>query len=73
MNKTQLIELLNELAEEDMAEGSEIYDHPCSVAIRALNKCFDDIKLLREISNGFHEGKSKRAKILLVTNYNPEW
>ena len=38
MNRSELIELLTELALKDLSDGSDIYDHPCSVAIRAINQ-----------------------------------
>lgn len=43
MNKKELIELLEELAQKDLIEGKDIFDHPCTVAVRAINKAFDDI------------------------------
>lgn len=73
MNKKELIELLDAVAEDDLADGANIYHHPCSVAVRAITKCFDDIKFLREIPNGLNHGKSKRAKMLLGLNYDPQW
>ena len=73
MNKTELISLLSGIAEKDTMEGHDIHDHPCSVAIRALNGCFDDIKLLQQVANKQIHGKSKKCQMLLGLNYNPEW
>ena len=70
MNKEELIDLLAEIARKDLPEGQDIYDHPCSVAIRALSNCFDDIKLLRQIANKQIHGKSKKAQMLLGLNYS---
>lgn len=38
MKKNELCELLSEIAENDLAEGTDIYDHPCIVAIRAIDR-----------------------------------
>ena len=46
MENNELIELLNELAEKDLAEGADLFDHPCSVAIRELTRLTGD-KLMR--------------------------
>jgi hypothetical protein len=73
MNKAELIDLLDKIAEKDLEAGSDIQDHPCVVAIRALEKCLDDIKYLQQIGNKTTHGKSKRAKMLLGLNYNPVW
>ena len=43
MDITELKELLNELAVNDLADGTDIYDHPCSVAIRALDVYHDGL------------------------------
>jgi len=38
MKDSELIEILGEVAEIDLADGSDIYDHPCSCAIRRINE-----------------------------------
>lgn len=58
MNREELTSLLSDLAENDLVQGADIYDHPCTVAIRAIDKCFDDIKSLRPSAR---------------MNYSPEW
>ena len=73
MNKDELISLLSEIAKEDTVESADEYDHPCSVAVRALDKCFDDITFLKRVANNVAHIKSKRAQMLLKLNYNPEW
>lgn len=73
MNKTELTDLLLMIAQEDITEGVDIYDHPCLVAIRALDKCFEDIAFLKRIANNVSNIKSKRAQMLLKLRYNPEW
>jgi hypothetical protein len=70
MKKAELISLLAGIAEGDLVEGEDIYDHPCTVAIRALNNCFDDIKLLQQIANKQIHGKSKKCQTLLGLNYS---
>ena len=43
MNEEQadiMIELLEKLAEKDLVKGHDIFDHPCSVAIRAIDDAF---------------------------------
>lgn len=73
MNKAELTELLLEIAEKDTTGGHNIQDHPCSVAVRALDACFEDIRFLQRIANEKVHGKSKRAKMLLGLNYEPGW
>ena len=73
MNREELTFLLSEIAEADLAEGSDMHDHPCHIAIRALDKCFEDIEYLQQIANKTVHGKSKRAQFLLKLNYNPSW
>lgn len=67
MNKNELIELLSELASLDLVEGENIEDHPASVAIRAINQCFEDIKEREKVIEGLSGG--------LIPNvpYHPEW
>lgn len=45
MSKSELIELLDDLAKRDLALGADLFDHPCSVAIRALNQIDGDEEL----------------------------
>jgi len=37
----ELKQMLIKIANADMAEGASIYDHPCSVAIRKIEKLTD--------------------------------
>lgn len=73
MNKNELKEILNELAEKDLQDGADIHDHPCQVAIRAIDQCFDDINSLKSIINTGYGEKSKRMQSILKITYNPEW
>ena len=36
----ELRELLKDLSEQDLAEGSNINDHPCSVAIKVIDDAY---------------------------------
>jgi len=38
LNKSELTEILTELASKDLAEGADINDHPCMVAVRVINE-----------------------------------
>ena len=38
MKREELISILEELAEKDLSNGADIYDHPCSVAIREIKE-----------------------------------
>lgn len=40
MKIAELEEILREMAVNDLAEGSDIDDHPCMVAIRAVEEAF---------------------------------
>ena len=65
MNKEELIDLLGEIAEKDLSDGSELSDHPCSLAIRTINKCISDISHLKKIIKGTANKRSKRSMELL--------
>jgi len=73
MNRPELIELLQELVESDLVVGSNIYDHPCAVAIKAINQCFDDIKFLQGIAKGNERNKCKRIQVMVKGIYDPSW
>jgi len=73
MNKEELVYFLEEIAKEDLVNGADVYDHPCSVAIRALNQCFDDVTHLSKVVRGDLMGHSKRTKTLVGLSYNPSW
>ena len=44
MKKPELIDILEKLAKEDLEDGEDIFDHPCSVAVRAINSVDIDDK-----------------------------
>lgn len=71
MNKKQLIDLLAEIAEKDLVQGCDIEDHPCCIAIRAIDQCFRDIETLRKIAPKKKGGK--RVQMLTGLGYNPSW
>lgn len=73
MNKAKLTELLIELAEKDLSEGSDINDHPCAVAVRALEQCFNDINALQSAFRGKEKNMSKKIQTLMRLNYNPSY
>ena len=57
MNTKILIELLSELAEKDLADGSDILDHPCSLAV--LEITVKD-KLIRSCVKALKSGNSEK-------------
>lgn len=66
MKISELKLILSELAQKDLVDGSDIYDHPCSVAIRvidALHSQTDDHKGKADFYiykiNGAHDGISE--------------
>ena len=59
MDKTELIELLADLADGDLAEGADIDDHPCSVAIRALK----ELKEIIDNKDNYIEGLEANREI----------
>lgn len=73
MDKQELISVLSELASKDLADHSDINDHPCMVAVRAINQCFDDIAHLQQIVSSGAGPKSKRSVYLSKLPYNPKW
>jgi len=73
MNIKELKELLAEMAVKDLEEGHDIDDHVCSVAIRALDKSFSDVEILKSAFKGKHKSKSKAVQVLMGLPYNPEY
>ncbi len=71
MNIDELKELLEGIASEDLSDGSDLHDHPCTVAIRALDQCYEDIGILRRaFKNKQH---SKKVQVLLGLSYGPSY
>lgn len=70
MNVNELKALLIELAEKDLSDDSKLEDHPCCVAIRAIESYKSDADFLREIALGRKIKTSKRAEILLKMGCN---
>lgn len=75
MNKQELVELLERLAMNDLDSDADIYDHPCSVAIRAINDCFSDIESLQRMCRAYKIDRrgSKKMQHLMSLNYDPQW
>lgn len=73
MNIESLTDRLEALAALDLAEGADVHDHPCSVAIRALNQCFEDIEYLKRVVKNPKISKSRKAWKILGLSYDPEW
>ena len=73
MNKNDLIKLLEELSKNDLSSGSDVYDHPCSVAVRAINQYSDDVAHLCQVVRGDLMGHPKRTQKLISNAYNPNW
>ncbi len=74
INLNQLICKLEDLANGDLTEGSDIYDHPCSVAIRAIESARDDIEYLKLVLKGKRNIDCKRAQVLIKTStYTPKF
>lgn len=69
----ELKELLIEIAEGDLIEGSLLRNHPCMIAVRALDECFEDINTLRSALNSISSGRSKAVVMLTKLNYDPSW
>lgn len=65
MSRKDLVKLLEELAAKDLSEGDDIYDHPCSVVVRELNKMVDDFDFLRGVIKGYNNPRCKRAITLI--------
>lgn len=70
MNERELFEILEEVAEKDLVDGHDIYDHPCTVAVRAIKQCFEDISYLKRMIKHPTIQKSKRARLLLGLSYH---
>ena len=71
MDIEELTDLLEHIAEKDLEAGADLFDHPCSVAVRAINKAFNDIELLRLIAP--KKKGSKSIQMLTGLRYNPTW
>lgn len=73
MDIGEIKSLLGEIAKNDLNEGSDIYDHPCSVAIRALDGCLEDIGHLKDIILGRTIVNSKKSTVLVQMPYRPTY
>jgi hypothetical protein len=71
MDRIELVSQLEELAKQDLTDGADIFDHPCTVAIRAINKAFNDIEMLK-VGAPKRKG-SKAMQVLTGLKYNPLW
>ena len=69
MNIEEIKEKLSELAKKDLSNSKDLFKHPCSVAVRAIDQCVEDINLLR-IAAKNTRGKSKRVTVLVKAPYN---
>ena len=73
MNREELKEILSVIAARDLSDGYDIYDHPCTVAIRAIDQCFDDIDTLKGIVKRSSSNYSKKIQVLVKSSYKPSW
>ena len=73
MGKDDLIDLLEQMAEKDLEDGADIFDHPCTVAVRAITQYESDIKQLQGLAKGSDRGKSKQVQTLVRGIYSPSW
>jgi len=77
MKQSELIELLAELAAGDLESGALIYDHPCSVAVREIQKLegnlaevsANEAALLRLLAKRKAEHERVRELLLPEPNY----
>lgn len=76
MNIKETKDRLAELAENDLCDGSDIYDHPCSVASRMIDIMRDDVEFLIATINKRLDvrplNSSLRLNRLANTKYNPK-
>ena len=72
MNRKNLSELLMELAKSDLEEGIDISTHPCALAVRMIDQCFEDVSALREVVRDHHGTHSKKIEHLIRLTYNPK-
>lgn len=73
MKIIQLKGLLESLASNDLSDDSSIDDHPCMVAVRALDQSFEDIEILRRVIINNPQARSKKVTTLIKLNYDPSW
>lgn len=71
MKLNELIDLLRDLAEKDLADNADIQDHPCSVAVRAITTMRADIDTLLKIAP--KNTGSKKAQMLTGLSYRDGW
>ena len=70
MQKARLMKLLLEIARDNQIKGTRLDDHPCVVAAKALDRCFDDINFLLKIARGntdFYPLAMKLPAVKLLT------
>lgn len=71
MSKAELVELLENIAVNDLVPGADLFDHPCSVAVRAINQAFSDIASLQRVAP--KRTGSKHMQHLIGLSYDPNW
>ncbi len=70
MNKSEMIELLKDVANADH-DGRPLEDHPCRIAIRALNQCFEDIGALQKYGKQYIHTDQPDCSV--PNPYDPQW
>lgn len=73
MKIEELKGLLTEIAAKDLSEGSDLHDHPCSVAVKVMGAYEDDVDFLIDVINGRANKKSKRAMTLIAMGRPKEY
>ena len=73
MNKDELILLLEEVASSDDRHLDNFGPHPCTVAIHALNECFEDMDRHLQILWNVATAVSDFPQESSPPPYNPNW
>lgn len=77
MKKDELIAQLEEVVQRDIiGQDISVHDHPATVAIRAINQCFEDVERIQLMAEEIlieAEAIYDEKHDMLIHPYNPEW
>ena len=73
MTKDELQDQLRTLAGSDLSDGADIHDHPCVVASRAIDQCFEDVNFLKDMVRRPELARSKKGRMITGLSYSPSW
>lgn len=71
MRCEELVELLEQIASGALEYDEDLFDHPCNIAVRAIDQAFSDIASLQRVAP--KRTGSKHMQHLIGLSYDPNW